>query len=31
MRTAITTAEMFKMQNKKPRIVKITGELMLRP
>jgi hypothetical protein len=31
MRRAITTAEAFEMQNKHPRILKITGELVLRP
>jgi hypothetical protein len=29
--TAITTTEAFEMQNKHVRILKITGELVLRP
>jgi hypothetical protein len=29
-RTAITATEAFEMQNKHPRILKITGELVLR-
>jgi hypothetical protein len=28
-RTAITAAEMFEMQDKKPQILRIAGELML--
>jgi len=30
-RSAITTTEAFKMQNKHPRILKVTSELVLRP
>jgi hypothetical protein len=30
-RSAITTTQAFEMQNKHPRILKITGELVLRP
>src|SRR6516162_1402497 len=31
MRSAITTTQAFEMQNKHPRILKITGEFVLRP
>jgi len=31
IRSAITTTQAFEMQNKHPRILKITGELVLRP
>jgi hypothetical protein len=30
-RSAITTTEVFEMQHKHPRILKIAGELVLRP
>jgi hypothetical protein len=30
-RSTITTTQVFEMQNKHPRILKVTGELVLRP